>query len=161
MPLRVIFHTCQGGSSTPRWIPPAPQNQGFLWSLFMRTRHFKMLLTDDEYQRLHDLAHEQRVSAADLVRSMVLGPEACQRLPSHATLRDILRQLSGISTNLNQATHLANSANTRGDLTHEQFAAIYKAIAAGHKAWSEPKTLLMEQLGLVQAKPKPGDDLDL
>jgi hypothetical protein len=104
----------------------------------MRTRNFKMLRTDVKYQRLHGLAPEQMVSAADLVRSMVLGPEACQRLPSHATLRDIMRQLQCVATNLNQATHLANSANTRGDLTHEQFAAIYKAFAAGHTAWSEP-----------------------
>jgi hypothetical protein len=138
----------------------------------MRIRYFKMLLTDAEHEQLHDLAHDQRVSAADLVRSLVLGPEACQRLPSHATLRDILRQLSGIATNLNQVTYLANSANTRGELTHEQFAAIYKAIAAGHKAWSDPKKLLGEQLGLVQPKllgeqlglvqpkPKPENDLD-
>jgi len=126
----------------------------------MRTRHFKMLLTEAEYERLHDLAHEQRVSAADLVRSQILGPEACQRLPSHATLRDILRQIQGIATNINQVTHLANSANTRGELSHEQFAAIYKAIQVAHKAWSEPRAQLGEQLGLVQAKPKQKDDLD-
>jgi len=121
-----------------------------------------MMLTEDEYQQLQDTAHEQRVSAADLVRSVTLGPDACQRLPSHAALRDILRQLTGISTNLNQALHLANSANTRGELTAEQFAAVYRAVQHGHSLWSEPKAQLIEQLGLAQTKrPKPKRGADL
>lgn len=118
----------------------------------MRTKNFKMMLTAEEYARIQDMAHEQRVSAADLVRSIVLGPEACQRLPSHVTLRDILRQLQGISTNLNQVTHVVNAANVRGELTEKNMGAMHKAISHGHKAWTEPKKLLMEQLGLVQTK---------
>lgn len=124
----------------------------------MRTRNFKMLLTDAEYTRLHEMAHAQRVSAADLVRSQVLGPEACQRLPSHTVLRDILRQLTGIATNLNQATHLANSANTRGELSSDEFASIFKAIKIGLARWTEPKKLLGEQLGLVQTKSAKQED---
>lgn len=118
----------------------------------MRTKNFKMLLTETEAQQIKGLAHEQRVSSADLVRSLVLGPDACQRLPSHAILRDILRQLQGIAGNLNQVTHLANSANTREILTSNQFAAVYDAIELGHRNWVKPKALLMKQLGLVQPK---------
>ena len=118
----------------------------------MRTKNFKMLLTASEAQQLKRLAHQQRVTAADLVRSLVLGADACQRLPSHITLREILRQLQGIAGNLNQVTHLANSANTKGVLTSSQFAAIYDAIEVGQRNWVKPKFLLMKQLGFVQTK---------
>lgn len=125
----------------------------------MRTKNFKMLLTEVESQRFKDMAHEQRVSSADMVRSLVLGPDACQRLPSHTTLREILRQLQGIAGNLNQVTHLANSAKSTKVLNSSQFAAIYDAIEVGHQNWVKPKSLLMKQLGLVQSKPSTAKNL--
>lgn len=123
----------------------------------MRTRQFKIRLTDAEMEQLHRTAKEQNVSAADLVRYRLFGPDNCRRLPSHKVLRDILRQLSGIATNINQAAHKINSAETKGILSKEEFKGMLQALGVGHKAWVKPKEDLAEQLGLAPRKDRPAE----
>lgn len=91
----------------------------------MRTRHFKMMLTDTEYSRVKAMAGDHRITSADLVRHLVLGDDAPLRLPSGATLREIAFQLSSISSNINRCTKEIHSAKLKGTLTEAQFAALH------------------------------------
>ncbi|MEQ3730046.1 MAG: hypothetical protein ABNH38_21840 [Tateyamaria sp.] len=111
-----------------------------------------MLLTDPELLDLQDLAYNQRVTAADLVRSLVIGPDACQRLPSHATLRDIDRKLSSISNNINRCMKELHTAKLDGTLTEGQFLLMGKVLDQGIKEWADLRIDLREQMGLIQRK---------
>ncbi len=112
----------------------------------MRTRHFKMMLTDEEYGRLKAIAGDQRMTSADVVRYLVFGPDAPRRMPSSSTLRDIAYKLSSISSNLNRCMKETHSAKLKGTLSDEQFAAMHAAIKVGLKAWREPRDALRTQL---------------
>ncbi len=107
-----------------------------------RSKTFKMRLTEDEHDRLMQLAADHRLSAADLVRAAVLG--APDKLPSRDLLKDILRQLTGVATNLNQAQKSTNEAAKSGALSADQAKAMYDAIAFGAKAWKAPRDQLLK-----------------
>ncbi len=107
-----------------------------------RSKTFKMRLTADEHDRLMQLAADHRLSAADLVRAAVLG--APDKLPSRDLLKDILRQLTGVATNLNQAQKSTNEAAKAGTLSTDQAKAMYDAIAFGAKAWKTPRDQLLK-----------------
>lgn len=124
----------------------------------MRNRQFKIRMTEAEIDQLHKLAADHRVSAADLVRAQLLGPDACHRLPDHATLREILRQLKGMAGNLNQSVKLANQANARGELSVNQFKGIYDALVASKQHWQSLDQQISDQLGLVQSKQRKDAD---
>ncbi len=109
-----------------------------------RSKTFKMRLSDEEYDRFTTLAAEHGISGADLVRACVLGPGAAQKLPSRDLLKDILRQLTGVATNLNQAQKSTNEAAKAGTLSAAQVEAMYKAISVGGKAWKAPRDELMK-----------------
>ena len=146
---------CPSGSATalPRGGQILPVGSPFKSQIFndwsqkdMRTRHFKMMLTDTEYEQLKGMAGDQRISSADLVRHLVLGAGAARRMPSGATLRDIACKLSSISSNLNRCTKEIHSAKLKGTLTEAQFAALHTAIMVGLKGWQEPRNALRLQL---------------
>lgn len=112
----------------------------------MRTRHFKMMLTEMEYAQLKMMAADQRCSSADLVRHLVLGPEAPRRIPSAATLKEVAYNLSSISSNINRCMKEIHSSKLAGELTDEQFAAMYRALEVGLKAWKSPRDELRNEL---------------
>lgn len=109
-----------------------------------RKKTFKMRLSEAEHAQLTDVAIEHGMPMADIVRILTLGPEAADRLPSRDLLKQILRQLTGISTNLNQAQKAINEASKADILNEAQVAEMYKAIAVGHKNWVEPKDQLIK-----------------
>lgn len=112
----------------------------------MRTRHFKMMLTDDEHTHIKAMAGDQRITSADLVRHLILGSDAARRMPSGATLRDIAFKLSSISSNLNRCMKEIHSAKLAGTLTEAQFAAMHQAIRVGLKSWQESRDALRNEL---------------
>ncbi|MCV6825143.1 MULTISPECIES: hypothetical protein [Halocynthiibacter] len=112
----------------------------------MRTRHFKMMLTEAEYAQIRALAGDQRINSSDLVRRLVLGPNAARRMPSGANLRDIAFKLSSISSNLNRCMKEIHSAKISGTLNEAQFAAMYEAIRIGLKNWQEPRETLRKEM---------------
>lgn len=116
----------------------------------MRTRHFKMMLTETEHQQLKDLAGDQRVSAADLVRFLVFGSGAVGRLPSAASLREIAYILSSISSNINRCMKEIHSSKLNGTITDKQFAAMYRALEAGHIAWRVPRDDLRTEIKRIK-----------
>ncbi len=107
-----------------------------------RTKTFKMRLTEAEHDQLMQLAADHRISGADLVRAAVLGEP--DKLPSRDLLKDILRQLTGVATNLNQAQKTINEASKAGTLTAAQVEAMFAAITVGMKAWKTPRDKLMK-----------------
>jgi len=111
-----------------------------------RTEDFKIWLTPDEAETLQNHAHDQRVSKADYARFLIFGPRSCRRLPSAPELKRIAFLLANISGNLNQCQHSINAAQLAGTLDVDQFAAMHKAIAFGHNAWSEPLAEFRTQL---------------
>jgi hypothetical protein len=120
----------------------------------MRTKNFKMMLTPEEYIELQELAHQQGVTAADLVRSQILGPRACVRLPSHSILRDILRQLSGIGTNMNQIAMNMNKAAISKEINKISWDSIAAEFNPMKKEQAAAYKMLTKQLGLVISKKK-------
>ena len=146
---------CPSGSATalPRGGQILPVGSPFKSQIFndwsqkdMRTRHFKMMLTDAEYEQLKGMAGDQRITSADLVRHLVLGAGTSRRLPCGPTLKEIAFKLSSISSNLNRCTKEIHLAKLTGTLTEAQFAALYKAIEVGLKAWMEPRDSFRLQL---------------
>ncbi|WP_170571128.1 plasmid mobilization protein [Ruegeria atlantica] len=125
----------------------------------MRTKHFKMMLTPAEYERIQDMACEQRVTAADLVRALVPGPEACIRLPSSAALREILMKLARISDNINRCQKQIHTAKLDGSLNQKQFGAMFSALETGHKDWAKPLAELREQMRFAKPRPQIAPEL--
>lgn len=114
-----------------------------------RNRTFKMRLTNSEADQLKSLAHSRELSQADFGRLMLLG-QAAYSLQDSSKLETIARQLVGIGTNLNQAQKSIHEAQISGTLSASQFAAMHRAIAAGHKVWSDPLAELRHVLKKIR-----------
>ena len=119
----------------------------------MRDKNFKIMMTRAELDQVRDMAHAQRVTAADLGRFLMIGPDACQRLPSAAALREIAMLLARISDNINRCQKEIHTAKLAGTLTTEQFDYMSRAIALGHKDWTEPLAELRKQMGFLRPRP--------
>jgi hypothetical protein len=124
----------------------------------MRDKNFKIMMTARELDQVRDMAHEQRVTAADLGRFLIIGPNACQRLPSAAALREIAMVLARISDNINRCQKAIHTAKLAGTLDTEQFDYMSRAIALGHKDWTEPLAELRRQMDFLRPRPafQPG-----
>jgi len=63
-------------------------------------------LTDDEHERLRNLAHAARLQLAEFVRTAALGREVTAAAPSVPELnREAYSDLARLASNLNQISH--------------------------------------------------------
>lgn len=79
----------------------------------LRNREIKVRLTEIEKEKFEDLAREHRISVADLVRFMVLGPNNVKKLPSRDLAARTLRQVRGVGNNINQIAKKVNESALR------------------------------------------------
>lgn len=95
----------------------------------MRSRpHFTgVWLSDTEYGELLQLCRNSGLSASTVIRKQLLGETIKLRPPD--CYAELLRVLSGISTNINQLAHRANS---KGYVTQAQ---IHEAARLARQAW--------------------------
>ncbi|MHA6347676.1 plasmid mobilization protein [Roseivivax sp. CAU 1761] len=111
-----------------------------------RDRQFKARMSASELEQLQELAHQHRMPTADLVRLVMLGPDVADRLPDRDILGGILRQLSGVSGNANQAVRALNTAAKSGDLAEDHLATVQEAIEAAAEVISAARLELRDQL---------------
>lgn len=90
-------------------------------------------LSTEEYDHLCRLAKLSGLKLEPAVRSLIMGAQLRPRPPE--TWTAILRQLSGIGTNINQ---IAKVANTCGYISTEEIASIVQMQA---QIWQMVKTL--------------------
>ena len=90
-------------------------------------------LSAEEYARLCRLAELSGLKLEPTVRSLIMGAQL--RPPPPKTLTAILRQLSGIGTNINQ---IAKVANTCGHISKEEIDSIVQMQA---QIWQTVKAL--------------------
>ncbi|MHA6343956.1 plasmid mobilization protein [Roseivivax sp. CAU 1761] len=81
-----------------------------------RTKRFTIWVSKTERERLHARARNHGITAADLVRAAVLGPNATKALPSRDLLASAVRQAAGAAKNLNQVARRVNEGAKAGHL---------------------------------------------
>lgn len=91
-------------------------------------------LTALEYAHLKKLSELSGLKLEPLLRKLVMGVQLRPRPPD--TYAQLLRQLSGIGTNLNQIAHIANS---RQDISQDS---LEEAVRLARKAWEAVKRSL-------------------
>lgn len=91
-------------------------------------------LTALEYAHLKKLSELSGLKLEPLLRKLVMGVQLRPRPPD--TYAQLLRQLSGIGTNLNQIAHIANS---RQDISQDS---LEEAVWLARKAWEAVKRSL-------------------
>lgn len=93
----------------------------------IRNHRIGVWMNDTEYQHLKRQAEATGLGLEGLIRTLVMGIQLRPRPPGEYAA--LLRQLSGIGTNLNQLTHLANANKT---VSQEELA---EASKLAREAW--------------------------
>ena len=86
-----------------------------------RNRQVKIRMSDAEYDRLHTLAKQHQLTAADLVRTTILGKRFARRLPDQNVLKSAVKQLAGVSRNINQVTRSLHEARKSSEISDVYF----------------------------------------
>lgn len=99
-----------------------------------RNRHVSVWMSETEYRHLKAQAEKAGMGIDPFIRTLVSGVNLLPRPPD--TYAALLRQLSGIGTNLNQIAHIANS---KQDISPD---ALEEAIRLARQAWRAVKDSL-------------------
>ena len=98
-------------------------------------------LTADEYAHVKQLSKDSGLKMEPAIRQLIMGVNLRPRPPDE--LPELLRQLSGIGTNINQIAKVANASGyvRKEDIQNimEMQAALWRAVKRGQ--WLAPKFL--------------------
>ena len=76
----------------------------------LRSKEFKLRLTEDEHSHLVSQAKKAGLTRAQFLRSVVMNSKLRARPPD--TYYQLLKEINAIGTNINQIAHIANSERT-------------------------------------------------
>ena len=76
----------------------------------LRSREFKLRLTEDEHTHLVRQAKKAGLTRAQFLRSVVMKIELRARPPD--TYYQLLKEINAIGVNINQIAHIANAERT-------------------------------------------------
>ena len=99
-----------------------------------RPRHVSVWMNESEYRHLKAQAQTAGMGIDPFIRNLVAGVQLRPRPPDEYT--ELLRELSGIGTNINQIAHWANAKKS----IHE--AEIVEAAVLADEAWRLVKDTL-------------------
>ena len=84
-------------------------------------RELKIILTDEQIQKLEDLSETTGLSKQDILRYNTFGPSASLKKPNTPLLNKIIGLLGQLGNNLNQSQKVINEKSKSGDISSDDF----------------------------------------
>lgn len=82
----------------------------------------KIKINDEQLQKITELSEATGLSKQDVMRYNNFGPHAILKKPNIKLLAKMLRQLAGVSSNLNQSMKTLNEMQKSEQISAEHFA---------------------------------------
>lgn len=108
----------------------------------MRTKCFKMRLTEAEHAAIHAKAQAAGCTVADFVRAIVLGIDQTRVLPAAREIVGLSSEVRRIGVNLNQIARHLNTTAKAGPLAARDFAGLADALTDALQAVGEARRLI-------------------
>lgn len=103
----------------------------------MRTERIKIRVTPEQKAALKTRSDTHGVSVSDFVRFLVLDPDSLRKFPDRDLMVQLIAQLRGIGTNINQYQTALNEGLLNGSVEFADFQRMQAAILDGVTSWGE------------------------